>query len=116
VYKALYGQKLLACGVMIDFGKTRTYLFGGTSAEDKNLMAPYALHFQAMQDAKNSGLEYYDFWGIETASGEVPGFVRFKMGFGGEPVAYPPAQDLIMNRLWYNAYKVLRKINKKIAR
>ncbi len=94
LYKAVYQKELLASAIMIDFGKTRTFLFGGSSAAHKNVMAPYLLHWRALVEAKISGFETYDFWGIETSSGETPGFVRFKLGFGGAQVAYPGAHDL----------------------
>lgn len=114
VYKALYNQKLLACAVMIDFGETRTYLFGGTANEHKNVMAAYLLHWQAIIDAKKANQKFYDFWGIETAKGKTPGFVRFKIGFGGKEVAYPKACDVITNKPWYNIYKSIRFVNSKL--
>lgn len=114
IYKALLGTELLAAALMIDFGQTRTYLFGGSSDAQRNAMAPYAMHWQAILDAKTAGMKQYDFWGIETASGESPGFVRFKLGWGGDTAQYPPAADIIYKPLWYKAYSVLRTINRKI--
>ncbi len=113
VYKALLGQELLACGLMLDFAGVRTYLFGGSSNRQKNVMAPYLLHWQAIKDAQRQGLNFYDFWGLETARGSTPGFVRFKLGFGGQTVNYPPAVDLVKNKLWYNIYNMLRWMNRK---
>ena len=113
IYKALLGQELLACGLMVDFGNARTYLFGGTSPAQRNVMAPYLMHWQAILDAQTSGLKYYDFWGIETAKGATPGFVRFKLGWGGEQANYPAPLDLVVKPLWYNAYRLLRSINRK---
>jgi peptidoglycan pentaglycine glycine transferase (the first glycine) len=115
VYKALYKQQLLATALMIDFGSQRTYLFGGTADQDKNVMAPYALHWQAVRDAQEKNLTSYDFWGIETASGKTPGFVRFKLGWGGETINYPAATDIVLNQAWYTIYNVLRKINRKLS-
>ncbi len=112
VYKAVYKNQLLSAAIMLDFGKTRTFLFGGSSMEHKNVMAPYLLHFQAMADAKKQGMEQYDFWGIETSSGETPGFVRFKLGFGGKAVEYPGAYDIVQNKFVYELYKVFRKIHR----
>lgn len=111
IYKALHENELLASAIILDFGRTRTYLFGGSSEQKKNLMAPYLLHFKAMQDAKNLGLSFYDFWGIETAKGDTPGFVRFKLGFGGTQKEYTGAYDIIVNRWKYRVYKLLRKVN-----
>ena len=82
-------------------------------------MAPYLMHWQAMLDAKKLGLKFYDFWGIETASGATPGFVRFKLGFcsaADNPSEagireYAGAYDLVNNRVWYFIYKWVRRIN-----
>ena len=79
-------------------------------------MAPYLLHWQAILDAKNQGLVFYDFWGIETSSGEIPGFVRFKLGFGGEQKEYGGAYDIINHNVGYKIYQLGRKINKVFKR
>ena len=102
----------MAAAIVIDHGTTRTYLFGGSDNEKRNLMAPYALHWQAIQDAKNAGLTKYDWWGAETASGETPGFVQFKMRWGGTQKFYAGARDIVLNSSWYLAYNALRKVNR----
>jgi lipid II:glycine glycyltransferase (peptidoglycan interpeptide bridge formation enzyme) len=125
IYKAIFDSRLLAAAIMIDFGKTRTFLFGGSADEHRNVMAPYLLHWQAIQDAKASGIEVYDFWGTETSSGEVPGFVRFKLGFApqlrsgslsGSEQSYAGAYDFIISKLWYRAYGLLRLVNKMLKK
>ncbi len=116
IYKAIYQNKILAAAIMLDFGRTRTFLFGGSSERDKNVMAPYLLHWQAMRDAAALGMQAYDFWGTETSSGDMPGFVRFKLGFGGREVEYSGAYDIIINRLWYWAYNLLRAANKTVKK
>jgi peptidoglycan pentaglycine glycine transferase (the first glycine) len=118
IYKAIYQNQILASAIMVDFGRTRTFLFGGSADEHKNVMAPYLLHWQAILDAKAEGMSVYDFWGTETASGEIPGFVRFKMGFGGKEASYPGAYDYIINKPLYKAYgwfRLANKIVKKIS-
>lgn len=112
IYKAIFQNQLLAAAIMVDFGKTRTFLFGGSSDEHRNVMAPYFLHWQAMLDAKAQDMAVYDFWGTETSSGEVPGFVRFKLGFGGWEQTYAGAYDYIISKPWYRAYCWLRAANK----
>ncbi len=112
IYKSVYKKQLLSAAIMIDFGSTRTYLFGGSSHEHKEVMAPYALHWQAVRDARAAGLTRYDFWGIETASGETPGFVRFKLGFGGQQYEYPGAYDLVLQPLLYRMYGIMRAGNR----
>lgn len=112
LYKAIYEKHLLATGIMVDFGNTRTYLFGGSSTEYRNVMAPYLLHFEAMFDAKKKGLHYYDFGGLETSVGKTPEFARFKMGFGGHAVEYAGARDIIQSKPWYTIYIIMRKLNR----
>jgi lipid II:glycine glycyltransferase (peptidoglycan interpeptide bridge formation enzyme) len=111
IYKAIYKNRLLASALMLDFAGARTFLFGGSAEQFKNVMAPYWLHFQAMLDAKKLGLRQYDFWGVETASGKTPGFVRFKLGFGSleSLVEYSGAYDVIFSKYWYKAYTIFRK-------
>ncbi len=112
LYKAKYQNKVLASAVCVDFGPTRTYLFGGSSDEQRNVMAPYLLHWQAMTDAKQLGILFYDFDGLETSVGKQAQFARFKQGFGGEIVEYAGVYDIVFNRLWYTVYRMVRKINR----
>jgi len=112
VYKALYNKELLTSAVMVDFAKTRMYLYGGSSDDFRNVMAPYLLHWQAIADARNLGMEYYDFGGSEVAAGGERGFTRFKQGFGGRVVNYMGAYDWVFNKTAYHAYMFFRKINK----
>lgn len=108
IYKAVYQNQLLGSAFMLDFGNTRTFLFGGSGELHKNVMAPYLLHWQAMVDAKNQGLNFYDFWGIETSAGDIPGFVRFKLGFGGEQKQYAGTYDVIIKPAQYKLYRLFR--------
>lgn len=119
IYKALYNKELLASAVMIDFGKTRTYLFGGSSDQNKNVMAPYLLHWRAMLEAKTAGLFQYDFWGIETSAGQLPGFVKFKLGFSSSAESirqYAGAYDYIISPWQYKLYRILRFVNRVLKR
>lgn len=112
IYTASYQDKLLNCALMVDHEDTRTYLFGGSSDQHRNVMAPYLLHWRAMQDAKSSGLKFYDWWGVETATGKTPGFARFKLGWPGEQISYPIPQDVTSKPVHYVLYKLLRTINR----
>lgn len=116
LYKAIFQNQLLASALMLDFGNTRTFLFGGSSEFHKNVMAPYLLHWKAMSDAKSLGLKFYDFWGIETSSGETPGFVRFKLGFGGQTKEYTGAYDAVIRWRWYRLYSLFRSLNKLLKK
>lgn len=109
---AYYNEELVACGLFIDFGHTRTYLFGGSSREHKNVMAPYLLHWTAIQDAKQRGCTTYDFFGAEGSVSDGSGFARFKQGFGGTTIPYAGAWDVVLKPLHYRAYQLLRTLNR----
>lgn len=103
-----------AVGLYIDFLGTRTYLFGGSDYEKRSLMGPYLLHWEAMKQAKMTGSHLYDFWGLTNLAGKEVGFTKFKLGFGGTSVTYPPALDIIFSSWKYRAFKTLRYIRHKL--
>jgi lipid II:glycine glycyltransferase (peptidoglycan interpeptide bridge formation enzyme) len=106
VYLAEYNNKLLVANLVIFYGDTVTYLHGGSSEEDKNVMAPHLLQWQVIKKAKELGYKYYDFWGIED---RYPGVARFKRGFSGTEIRYPGTFDLPINKLWYTVYKIVKR-------
>lgn len=107
LFVASFKNKILA-GAMVNFfnGKA-VYLHGASSSEDRNVMAPYLLHWEIIKDAKNNNFKIYDFWGI---SEKWPGVTRFKQGFGGKEKKYLGAFDLVIDRKWYLLYSIARKI------
>ena len=62
------------------------YLYGASSCQHRNMMAPYALQWQAMRIARANGCSEYDMFGVAPRPDpEHPmyGLYRFKTGFGG---------------------------------
>ena len=108
IYLATKDGKALATMLAISFAGTVTYLHGGSSDEHKKLMAPYALHWGVIRNAKSAGARAYDFWGIDEH--RWPGVTRFKLGFGGEVVSYPNAQELPLRTFWYKIYRVAQRL------
>ncbi len=109
---AEHDGKVLAASLMLYFGKTATYLHGASSRARRDVMAPQALQWRAMLEAKAWGYEDYDLWGVapENAQGHPwAGVTRFKNGFGGRYVAYPGTYDLPLNRFWYKVYAFVRR-------
>lgn len=83
---AEYDQIPLAAMFLVITGNRATYLYGASSSLHRNLMAPYALQWKAMNVAKEKGCIQYDMFGI--SPGDNPdhpmyGLYRFKKGFGG---------------------------------
>lgn len=113
LYQAFADKQCVASAIQVDWYETRTYLFGGSDYSYRHLMAPYALHWQAMSDAKKSGINYYDWWGLETSGGATPGFAKFKLNWGGAVIEYPEPQDIVLHPYKYRLYKFARVLNKR---
>jgi lipid II:glycine glycyltransferase (peptidoglycan interpeptide bridge formation enzyme) len=87
LYLAEYRGQYLAGIVTLYRGPEGIYLYGASSGQYHNLMAPYALQWQAIQDARESGCTFYDFFGIppsEDPHHPMAGLYRFKTGFIGD--------------------------------
>ncbi len=92
------------------YGTEAIYMYGGSSSEHRAHGAAFLLQFEAMKWARESGCVRYDLWGIpeddpSTASEQGDriagtkgedwrGLYRFKTGFGGDIVTYPPTLEL----------------------
>ena len=77
-------EKLLPRQWLLFFGNTATYLHGASSDIYRDVMGPFALHWQAMRDAREQGCSFYDFGGVNGAtfqSEKWEGITRFKVGF-----------------------------------
>ena len=89
------------------FGSDAIYMYGASDTKYRSLGAAFNLQFQAMQWGRNLGATQYDMWGIPdvdppkdnehrdhvpaTKGDDWRGLYRFKTGFGGSIVTYPPA-------------------------
>ncbi len=97
---ARYKGEIVAAHVYYHFGDTLTYLHGASSNVHRDVMAPYALHNEAMRYARTIGCTLFDLWGIDETKWK--NLTRFKRGFGGVDVHYPGCFDIpIRNNLYY---------------
>lgn len=117
LHTAWHENDLLAANIILYYGDAAVYLFGGSALVKRNLMAPYLLHSSIIANAKQRAFKKYNFWGVELDP-KHPwyGFSRFKLGFGGEVVKYAGTWDFVLNRTWYNVYKLLRVVNRKLKK
>ncbi len=113
LYLAEHDGNVVAANLMIGFGSTMTYVHGGSNHEYRSLMAPHALQWKAMMDAYEAGYTQYDFFGIappDQLDHPWAGITRFKQGFGGELREYSGTYEVPLNKMWYNAYSLAKKI------
>jgi len=133
IYLAEYDNKIIVANLIVFFKKTAIYLHGASDNEFRNVMAPYLLQWQQINDAKKKGCEKYDFGGIKSEisnsknqipnksqisnlksqiSGDWAGITRFKLGFSPntEPTRFPGCYDIVLKPLNYALYRTLQKI------
>jgi len=79
---AQYLNNIIGTGIFSLFGDMVSYLHGGSANCDRQVMAPYLMHWYVIKLAKAKGYKYYDLNGIDEK--KWPGVTRFKLGFNGQ--------------------------------
>jgi len=114
--------KPIAGLIGVVWGLTGIYYYGASSHDDRALMAPYLLQWEAMRKCKTLGCTKYDLLGIEPEEkSQVPspksqvlhhwaGISEFKRKFGGTVITYPPEQMIVLRPWIYKALQVKRKL------
>lgn len=115
LYGAFYCDTLIAANIVTFYDETATYLHGATSDEHRDVMAPFALQWRAMCDAKARQCAWYDFGGVfpDTADSGRRGITRFKMGFAPKqtsPCTTAGSYDMINAPVHYTAYRVAQRL------
>lgn len=108
---AYFEGKPLSSWMLFLYGDTIYYPYGGSSEENKNVMATYSLVWELIRWGKQNGYTKVDLWGIEPGSDD--GFSRFKLGFGGEYIVYADTIDLVIDSNLYSSIKAAFKLREK---
>jgi len=117
LYTAVHEGDTLAVIVVLFRARYAAYLYGASSNEKRNLMAPYALQWKAMRDAKEAGCQYYDLFGIppnEDTNHPMAGLYRFKTGFGGKIIHRPGSWDYPYKPVFYSLFNLAEALRKKL--
>lgn len=107
LFTATYEGRTLAVIVVGLHGTTATYLHGASSDRDRNLMAAYAVQWEAIKAAERLGLHWYDFHGVAPTDDDKhpwAGITRFKLSFGAQREPYVGALDLPLRSVPYTIY------------
>jgi len=120
LYLAYINDQAIA-GVIVTFiGNTATYFYGASDYQYRKLMAPYALQWTAINEAKKIGLKYYDFLGIADPGNPhdpLHGVTIFKQKFGGKLIKHPDSQVIIHQPVLFYALQIknfLKKLKRKL--
>ena len=98
---------LVAATISIRVGTHAWYSYGASSTEKRDVRGSNAVQWAMIRDALAGGAEVYDLRGItDTLDADDPhvGLIQFKVGTGGQAVAYAGEWDLPLNRLLYKAF------------
>ncbi len=111
---AYYQNIPLAAYELFYFNKTFYYPYGGTSIENRNVMAANLLMWEAIRLGRALGAKKFDMWGSLAPqydqNHDWAGFTRFKQGYGTRFVQFPGSYDLVTNAFLYRLYAVAYKL------
>ncbi len=119
LYTAMHDGEILAQNFMLFYGNEASYHYGVSTELGTKLSGAPLLHMQAMRDARERGIERYNFWGIvdeDDTKHRFYGVSVFKRGFGVEELRYVPAHDLIINKTAYLKTKMIETARRKLRR
>jgi peptidoglycan pentaglycine glycine transferase (the first glycine) len=86
--------KVVSGTLLVGWGPRLVALYGGTTAEGRELNAKYLVNWAGLTHAKAAGYALYDLWGLPNE-----GITYFKAGWGGRQVDYVGAWDLVIDPL-----------------
>lgn len=113
LYLAHHEADLLGGIIVAQVGPVATYLYGASSNTKRNLMAPYALQWEAMKESRRAGFVAYDLFGIPPADDPdhpMYGLYRFKTGFGGRIIHRPGLWDYPLRAGPYALFRAAESI------
>ena len=99
-----------AAHFVVFFGETATYLFGASYSARLNSKVTTYLHWEAMREARQMGLRFYDLGGVD--DDRWPTLTNFKRQFQGEEFRYVGNIDIPIRPAFYRAYNFLRILRK----
>lgn len=115
LFIARKGKSVLAGGIVVFFEDSASYLYGASSSAERQLMAPYLLHWEAIQEAKRRGCLTYDLGEIpppEAAGHPLQGLGDFKMKFGAKAVHLMGSWDYVLQPFWYGVFRIAEKLRR----
>ncbi len=117
---AKYKGEILVTWILFKFKDVLYYPYGWSTREHQNVMASYAMMWEAIQFGKKQGCKLFDLWGTPgpDPSPKDPwfGFHRFKVGFGAKVVEFVGTYDLVIDYRLYPLYNLGNTMRWKLLR
>lgn len=107
---ASYQGNPLAAALLAACNGVLTYLHGGSVGRHAAVMAPYLLHWHAIQLAQRLQCPTYNFGGVSSRHPAWFGLTRFKLGFSPNTtfVQYGGAWELPLRPGWYQLHRSIK--------
>lgn len=112
VYLAEHEGDLVAATTYVRVGEHAWYSYGASTNAKREVRGSNAIQWRMIRDANDAGCAVYDLRGIvEGVGADDPeiGLIQFKVGTGGEAVAYLGEWDFPINKVLYKAFDVYMK-------
>jgi lipid II:glycine glycyltransferase (peptidoglycan interpeptide bridge formation enzyme) len=119
IFFADYEGEPIAAVIVLFRGTKATYLYGASSSAHRNLMAPYALQWKAMCEAKLAGCTEYDMFGIAPDADKnhpMAGLYFFKCGFGGKIIHREGSIDYPCRKFLYAAFRFAESLRSALRK
>lgn len=103
--------EIIGGSIMTFYDHVGMYYYGASSYTYRSLMAPYAIQWAAIREAKKRGCIYYDFLGVSPpgASNHAwHGVTDFKEKFGGERIHYPSSFTIVHRPILAWMYRMIK--------
>ncbi len=113
---AEYEGQALAAAIITYYDGMASYLYGASSNSQRNLMAPYAMHWTAIHAAKKRDCHIYDLLQIAPSDSDsthsYANLTRFKQQFGGRRVDLVGGWDYVYRPALYQGFKVMERLRR----
>jgi lipid II:glycine glycyltransferase (peptidoglycan interpeptide bridge formation enzyme) len=109
LYLARHEGDLVAATTMTQVGSHAWYSYGASSTAKRDVRGSNAIQWRMISDALDSGADVYDLRGITDTldpDDSHVGLIQFKLGTGGQAVAYPGEWTLPLNKVIYRAFEM----------
>lgn len=113
LFFAYHEGSVIAAGIFVVSENVMTYYYGASTHAKKNLMAPYALQWAAIEHAMKRWLKYYDFlWvaGPDEKNSSLAGVTDFKMKLSKNRIEVSDSFIYIHKKMKYSFIKLLGRI------
>lgn len=120
LFLAKYKKRVLVAWILFVFNQILYYPYGASTRENQEVMASYAMMWEAMKFGKKMKCKTFDLWGSLGPNPDPDdpwfGFHRFKEGFGGQLIEFIGTYDLVINPQLYPFYNLANSLRWKFLR